>query len=269
MNHGLFLSLFTMSVLVVSILILSTETTKSASAATNDSNIEQDQGWNTFYMIGKFLYDQPPKPDQISKFYYKVSNGTVESFTGFPHIALPDNNTSPLLLVANVSSNSTTGLLQVKYPRDYPFMNFPPNIGPNASRTLVVFVKPQDKPEQEVHNYTATDCFYDFSIPFTGKTTITVGAAYIPERFPYRGEDVPTGCLADTIVPDVPTKKDGTIAPLQQFMAGVAAKDVVCPAKYPQLVIRSDGMPYCVDNSMLAFLHKVWGSFAVLTIPKA
>jgi hypothetical protein len=66
-------------------------------------------------------------------------------------------------------------------------------------------------------------------------------------------------------VQNIPTKKDGTIAPLQQYRAGVAAKDIMCPEKYTILVIRSDGSPYCVNQQIPIFLYKVWEPFTLVT----
>ena len=62
------------------------------------------------------------------------------------------------------------------------------------------------------------------------------------------------------MVTNVPTKKDGTITPLQQFNAGVDAKNVKCPLAYQKVIIRADGIPYCVTEHIFNVLSKIWSS---------
>lgn len=111
-------------------------TTAAASTGSNRVDIssngrgdrEQEQEWKTYYLVGKFLYNKPPKPDQLFKIYYRVINGSVDSFSALAPRALPGNETVGLFLVANVSSTSNTGvngLFEIKFPRNFPYLNGP------------------------------------------------------------------------------------------------------------------------------------------------
>jgi hypothetical protein len=256
-RFSLSLTIFTMTLLIISPLFLSTKTPYSAAAAAQS----EPQSWKAYYMVGQFLFNNPPKPDQIFKIYYRVINGTIENFTTIRHSGFFGNSTSPPEIVANVSSSSSA-LLEMKIPRNYPFINIANSTlisVPGSLRgNFVIDVHPQSGTAQRIFDkppfQTVSDCFYNYSVPFSGKATITMSNIILPEIFPFEGENVPSICIAETLV-QVPTMKDGSISPLQQF-------------KYPELVIRSDGMPYCVSQNMLAFLHKVWSSFTVMTLPK-
>jgi hypothetical protein len=58
----------------------------------------------------------------------------------------------------------------------------------------------------------------------------------------------------------VPTMKDGTISPWQQFKAGVAAEDALCPATKQgerlMLLVSPDDRPFCVKLSDEGFMKK-------------
>ena len=201
------------------------------------------------------ILSDPHKPDQIFRIYYRVINGTINDFSTF--------DTSLHQLVVNISSttNNGTAMLEIKFPRNYPYSNNP-GMNSGGIDNFAVFVQHLDQKQGQpiVVNGSTTDCFFDFSIPVTSNAKVQlVAPSLVSTGLKYHGDNtIPASCISDTVVPNVPTKKDGTIAPLQQYRAGVAAKDVVCPVEYPILVIRSDGMPYCVNEHILEFLDKVW-----------
>jgi hypothetical protein len=111
-----------------------------------------------------------------------------------------------------------------------------------------------------VNNLTTTDCFFVLSIPFSDNMAIKITKTFLISGGPnhFHGDNIPSSCISDTTVQNVPTKKDGTISPLQQIKAGVAAQDVACPDRYPDVIVRPDGMPYCTDERILEFLAGLW-----------
>ena len=206
------------------------------------SNNEEE--WKAVYTIGKFLYSDPPKPDQIFKIQYRVINGTTEEFNAPYYDTIGG-------IVAKVNS-SNDGTLEVKFPRNYPYTNEKHLRDVNGDTVIIIVNNIDVKPE-----YAVTDCFFLFSIPFTGSSIIDLALALILINSPHRGDDVPDSCIPQTLVEDVPVRKDGTISPLHQFRAGVAAEDIVCNEGL-ELVIRPDGKPYCVTPPTVKILNELW-----------
>lgn len=207
--------------------------------------------WETSYMVGKFLYSKPPKLDQLFKVQYRVINGIVEQFTVYDWTFWPGS------VGARVNSDSD-GILKIKFPRNYPYyidvLGQDRNVnGTNAS----VSVNGEDSIfgniifEKEI-----TDCFFVFSIPFTRSNEIRLGWTGPPVGAPHRGDNIPYSCIPETLV-DVPVRTDGTISPLHQFWAGVKTEDIVCKEGF-ELVIRSDGKPYCMTPSTAERLADLW-----------
>lgn len=207
--------------------------------------------WKVAYSVGQFLYSDPPKTDKIFKIHYRAVNGTASSYgagTGW--------------FSANVTNTDEERILEIKYPRNYPYTNeflTEPYVQPllfvNGTETF-----PEATPAE------ITDCFFVFSIPFSGNAEIGLSWTYLAVERPYYGDKVPDSCLPETIV-DVPTRKDGTITPLQQFKAGVRAEDVVCGNSLSdidyRLVIHPDGRPFCVTRESATDLIQRWD----ITIP--
>jgi hypothetical protein len=98
---------FTKRFLIMSMLgIFSICLFDNASAENTDNKQWQN------YFVGKSINSNPSKPDQLFKFQFKVSNGTINKITqgsGFEGI------------IASVYSlgNET---LEIKFPRNYPFI---------------------------------------------------------------------------------------------------------------------------------------------------
>lgn len=211
---------------------------------------EATEEWQTAYSLGRFLYSDPAKPDQIFKIHARVINGTIGDLRG-----------GESWFSANVTSTGS-GILEIRHPRNYPYTNefltepwVQPFLFVNGTETF-----PEVTPAE------TTDCFFVFSIPFSGNAEIGLAWPYLAVREPHYGDDVPDSCIPETIV-DVPTKKDGTISPLQQFKAGMKARDVVCvdgsSDREYRLVIHPDGRPFCVTRESATDLIQRWG----VTIP--
>jgi hypothetical protein len=139
--------------------------------------------------------------------------------------------------------------VEVKYPRNYPYTN----AGVEGEGRATVFVNEiEEFPEMKV-----TDCFYEFSIPFSGDSRIDVVWAYLAALFPHHGDDVPASCIEETVVANVPTRADGTISPLQQFKVGIDARDIICTANL-KLVISPSEKPYCSTPASAETLNERW-----------
>jgi hypothetical protein len=147
--------LFTIALLVV------TSTSQSFAADTSSSIDDvEGGGWKTAYTVGKFLYSDPPKPDQIFKIQYRVINGTTESF------GAPASGIAVKIDVGD-GDGSNDGLLEIKYPRNYPYANEDYN-GDLGNGGALVIVDSQEK----TFSKNTTDCFFVFSIPFAGSSEI-------------------------------------------------------------------------------------------------
>ncbi|MEM3094993.1 MAG: hypothetical protein QXX64_05085, partial [Nitrososphaera sp.] len=196
-------------------------------------------------IVGRFLYSDPPKPDQIFKVQYRVVNGTIEKLS---------------IWQTKVSSNGN-GTLEIKFPRNYPYTN---QDGINVPITVNPILIVDGQWGDEITYSDITDCFFVFSIPFTDSKSIGLVWSYLATNLPFHGDDVPESCISQTLVENVPTRSDGTISPLKQFKAGVAAEDVVCrqlegvERKF-MLLISPYGEPYCVSLSNEGFMKaKGW-----------
>jgi len=210
-----------------------------------------NEEWETGYAVGKrssidkFLFLDPPRPDQIFKIHYRVINGTVEKFN-VVHDFDKDSRIFGNLLFQVDSSNDA--ILEIKVPKNYPSAIDATEFGEPIAYESISSVELEYKID-------VTDCFYVFSVPLNGDSKIELIWVFPPPLSPRN--DVPASCIPETVVEDVPVRKDGTISPLHQFRGGVAAEDIVCKEGF-KLVIRPDGKPYCVTLSTAKELTKRW-----------
>lgn len=203
--------------------------------------------WKTAYMVGKFLNAEPPKPDQIFKIQYRVVNGTVEDFSVSQQVGgyLISNS----IAVKVKSRDGSKGVLEINFPRNFPYTN-----SMSGGGNFHFFADDQNI----IADVTAkTDCFYTLKAPFTGSTEIELVMPSILIKSPYYGDKVDDSCTTQTVVSDVPTREDGTISPLHQFRAGVAAGDILCREKL-ELVIDPAGKPYCAMQHTAKILKERW-----------
>lgn len=235
--------------LAVALFLISTSLTLPSflfSASADASIDNRDEEWKTAYTVGKFLLNEPPKPDQIFKVQYRTINGTIERF-----------NAPPQNIITDVSSNGN-GILEIRYPRNYPYTN--DDMETHGLNAVLFF---NGQPDGEIENYISTDdCFFVFSFPFTGRNEIGIAWTYFAVSKPFHGDNLPDSCIPQTIVENVPVRKDGTISPLHQFRAGVVAEDISCNGIYDKkgyhLVINPKGKPYCATDETIKFLNRVW-----------
>jgi hypothetical protein len=183
------------------------------------------EDWKTAYTVGRFVNNEPAKPDQIFKIQYRIVNGTVENFR------------APSEIIAEVNANGS-GVLEVKWSRNYPYTNEISNTGGPP----VLFIDGQTFDT----DYIMTECFFVFSIPFDDSSEIGLVWSYELTGNPHHGDNVPESCIDQTVVKDVSVKKNGTIRPLYQVKAGVIPEDVLCPEGMEVFVRATDDKPYCV-----------------------
>jgi len=145
----------------------------------DDANSNQ---WHKYYLLGKYTGSDPQKPDKIFMFQYRTTNGDVKSFTG--------KNGA---ITANVYSPQNS-LLEIKFPRNYPYTNTPTNWGSSAYPFLLI-----NETNEVRDSWKSSDCFLTYSVPFSGETKVEIIWLYLLSQNPYRGDDVPQYCISETI----------------------------------------------------------------------
>jgi hypothetical protein len=250
--HNLRVAALSLSIGLVFSIIL------SAPAAYASKDDVDNEEWKTVYTVGKFSYTEPRKPDQIFKVQYRVVNGTL------------DDVNAKFGFSGNINATNS-GILEIKYPRNYPYTNSIPGEFSEFSEFIppILFIDGREV-NSEVTSPEITDCFFFFSIPFSESAEfegVGLAWAYLATNLPFHGDEVPEYCVSETIVPDVVVKNDGSISPYHQYKAGVKAQDVMCegglgPEEY-RLVIHPDGRPFCVTRESATDIIQRWG----VTIP--
>jgi YVTN family beta-propeller protein len=169
-----------------SVSVIDTATTAAPAASPGE-------GWETARITGKFVNSLPPRPDQVFNVYYRAVNGKVESF-----------NTTQGIVAKVAGSGSSKGLLEVLFPRNFPYTNSGEGIG-----TFEIYDKSHDRVIIDGARRSTTDCFFVFSIPFEGAASgseIELRWAYLAWERPYHGDAVPAGCIPQTLVEVTPAQ---------------------------------------------------------------
>lgn len=204
-------------------------------------------------MVGKYTNSQPPKPDQTFIVQYRVTNATLES------VEVKDS----LTFVANTTEK---GILEVKFPRNYPYANFADREGfilfINGYGTDVYYL-PESTPMMDhvrpkiindinrppPHPYTfseKTDCHFIFSVPFYTFAKIEIvygGNGLIPS--PYYGDEIPQYCNEQTIV-DIDNNIQRHQPPQKQIQQGIDLYSVSCNEGLYR-AIRQNEKPACLS----------------------
>jgi hypothetical protein len=201
--------------------------------------LASDKEWKTHYAVSEFVNPGQPEPREIFKIHYRVLNGMVEQFH-MPYGEYAHH------IQAKVSGGS--GTLEIMFPKNYPSANA------DGGGEAIVFVGEREvAPEYS----SANECFYEFSISFSGPTTVELLWADFLTGEPLRGVSVPDSCLPETTVQQVAKTRDGIIAPLHQVRSGVLPSEVVCGDGF-ELVSHPDGRPYCVTPNSIEQLIDRW-----------
>ncbi len=171
--------------LKIPVLILSMLVFMNFLYSSNAMAYDNTSNWNTLNVPGKFLYSTPMKADQIFVFQYRATNGILENFTA--------NQLGSY--TADVHSTLST-VFELKIPRNYPYSN--------VGRPIVsVSVNGNDLNQQQ-YSFLSDDCFFKFSIPFSGKANVTLSFTHLLAAEPFHGDSVPQYCMNETMVPEFP-----------------------------------------------------------------
>jgi hypothetical protein len=206
---------------------------------TSTTYIDVTNVWQNHYTVNGFTNSGSPDPSEIFKIRYRVINGTIEQFS-MPYVGYAHQ------IQANVTS-SGDGLLEIRFPKNYPSANI------DGGGEAVFFI---DEQETFPAGREGTDCFYEYSFPFSGSAVVHVSWVDFLTNEPFRGVEVPKTCIPETTVHDV-VKKNGTITPLHQLNAGVRFDEVVCTAGF-ELVTSPTGKPYCATPASAEILKERW-----------
>lgn len=190
--------------------------------ADNSSDMEKTE-WKIHPTVGKFLYSEPPKHDQIFKVQYRVINGTVDSIK---------ENQGAFGFKINATNNN--GLFEIKIPLNFPHTN---DLNETNGKNYAVLINDRYIDEYLNGPNIRDDCFFGFSIPFSKSVSIEVAPSTIPENFPYHGSQVPQHCIKETIL---------SIPPLQQLKSGISANDIVCKEGFELIFKSKNDSPACV-----------------------
>ncbi len=153
----------------------------------NTLSAHADSEWSVQQVIGKYLNSDPPKSDQVFNLQYKVVNGTLQNLTTDKYGQF----------IMHVQGNDK-GSLILKIPQNYPYSN----IATDRPRAII-FVNGMDLLQK--YSFEKSDCFFEYTIPFSGKSVITLGFLAYPEKLPYNGNIVPNYCLSQRMVPEYPS----------------------------------------------------------------
>jgi len=210
-------------VIIVSIIIFSTNISESTFADGTDDSV-----WHKYYLVGKFVGSDPPEPNKIFVFEYKITNGTLKSISGKDGV-----------LTTNVHG-AQNSILEIKFPRNYPYTNIPKDWPDSITHADSPF--PLINGADEIRDSSKiTDCFFVYQIPFSGDSKIELIWTYLLSNglYPYRGDDVPQYCIAQTIVEN--------LSPLQQMRAGVSNQDIKCANGLEFVTKVSNSFPACIE----------------------
>src|SRR3989441_19904 len=192
--------------------------------------------WNNYYMLGKFDNSFPAKPIQIFIFQYKVTNGTIDEFKGQRGI-----------LSAQVHSTGAA-LLEIKFPRNYPYTNQPENKQPYGDTSPIILMDVDDpvKSQPSKPNTETTDCFFVYSIPFSGDHKIELIWSYLlSTNFPLHGDNILSSCNSRTIA---------NWPPLKQIKIGMPASEIKCDTGFDKLLHPDNKTISCVKPITLSKL---------------
>ncbi len=196
-----------------------------------------EEEWETHYAVNDFANTGTPDPHQIFKIYYRAINGTVEEFNmlyiEYAHY-----------IEADVSSSNGNATLEIRFPKNYPIHE-----GGDYLDPIIIFDDREILPDR----FEATNCFYEYSIPYNGNGVIDVAWATILTEQSFIGVDVPEDCMPETLVQGVVKTNDDVISPFRQLNAGVKADEVIC-----DIVTHPNGKQYCATPASTELLKERW-----------
>jgi len=146
----------------------------------------EEFAWKSTNITTKPSLDQPAK---IFNIQYRISNGS-NTFQAHDYTFSTDIH------------SKTKGIFEIKIPKNFPY--YVDKNGPDTKETYLVLENGGQITLRD-YNLTNSDCFFTYSIPFNGNSTITVlstNTLYLIT--PLYGDKVPAHCLSETIIPEFP-----------------------------------------------------------------
>lgn len=209
--------------------------------AQNTSLYTNTESWSNYPMLGRFDNSFPAKPTQIFVFQYKITNGTVSEFKG-----------QRGMLSAQVHSTGNASL-DIKFPRNYPYTNQPENGAPYGDTSPFVVIDPDDstKSQSWKPETVTTNCFFEYSIPFSGDHKIDLAWTYLlSTSFPLHGDNIPQFCDSQTVA---------TWPPLKQINIGMPTSEIKCNIGLDKILHPDNKTISCVKPDTLSKLvHLGW-----------
>ncbi len=188
-------------------------------------NMDSKQWQN--YFLGKSINNNPPKSDQLFKFQFRVTNGTINKIT-------QSSQFEGLTVDASGTANAT---LEVKFPRNYPFVQGYNNASEHYTPLIYFAINHLEGK----YAGSTSECFFVYSVPFSGNSEIDMMIIHLLiSNLPdiYHGDNIPPSCNYKTIASFMP--------PLEQIPAGIELSNVQCVSGLVTVLHPDNKMPACV-----------------------
>jgi hypothetical protein len=201
-------------------------------------NVDNKQWKN--YFLDKVINNNSSKSDQLFKFQLQVQNGIIDKIT---------QNSEFEGLVANISG-SGNDTLEIKFPRNYPFMQGYNNMSEHYTPNVSFLINKMEG------NYTVStsNCFFVYSVPFSSNSEVDMLIVHpLISNLPnmYHGDNISSSCNVQTIV--------SYMLPLKQINAGVDPKSVQCIAGLVIVLHPENKVPVCVKpDTANILLERGW-----------
>jgi len=189
-------------------------------AQSNGNALAEDLQWHTYITIGDYRYSDPPKPNEFFIIQYRTINGSTDVF-----------NVEDRSFITKVNSEKSA-LFEIKIPRNYPYTNIR-----GEGREDSFSISSNGIFLNSGYEVKKTECFFSYSIQFSGNQTIQLDYAYYTAGIPFYGDDVPQSCIKETIFLD---------PPLKQFKSGIPTDKITCKEGLELVIKSSDESPACV-----------------------
>lgn len=187
----------------------------------NGNTFAEETPWHTYIVVGDYGYSDPPKPNNFFIIKYRTINGSTNAF-----------NVEDRTFIAKVNSEKSA-LFEIKIPRNYPYTNIyevPEDFFGISSNGIIL---------NSGYEVKKTECFFSYSIQFSGNQTIQLYYTQYPAGIPFHGDDIPQSCMTETIFLD---------PPLKQFKSGITTDKITCKEGLNLVIKSSDGSPACVKH---------------------
>ncbi len=193
------------------------------------SECSVEQQWKNHWIGGNYYNSNSQLTFQVFKISYKISEGDVENVEYLNHI----NN------IVFKTKIDTSGILQVKYPRNLPYTN-----NPFEDDILILVNGEETKFDEE-----KTECYREFSIPLQDDSSdIELLGTFNLGSSPIRSIEVPNKCILKP-------------SPLHQILNGNLPENIICKPDLDLIFKSTDGSPACVKpKTAEKLVERGWAS---------